>query len=357
VSGQVEAGGDDFGATGFEIKVRRGGEFSLPWLVGVVVDGGLRGDAAGTRLGWSRGQSTPDCAGADFTTRTDFQRRVSAASDRSGAIRPRPPVITDRRRLVFIKGDNMRRALLAIGLALLTSVATVTSAVPAIAAESQFFAAGAVQNATASNGAFGTFTVNKPFVASTDFFSEMSVVVGSATGNDSVEVGWRVDRALNGDDQPHLFVGSAVKGSIKCPNACGFEQVDPNVRVGMALEVGSSHRFLIQQFSGVWWIGDNSTWFGFFRNSVWGGAFTQAGSVLFRGEVFVGTSMPCTDMGSGVWPLSPTSGAASITDIGYFNGPAVHVSAFEQRRAFYAAALLNNNGVQVGGAGECNNPI
>jgi hypothetical protein len=62
-------------------------------------------------------------------------------------------------------------------------------------------------------------------------------------------------------------------------------------------------------------------------------------------------------MGSGVWPLSPTSGAASITDIGYFNGPAVHVSAFEQRRAFYAAALLNNNGVQVGGAGECNNPI
>jgi hypothetical protein len=176
-------------------------------------------------------------------------------------------------------------------------------------------------------------------------------------GTRCVEVGWRVDRALNGDDLPHLFVGSTVGGAVKCPNGCGFEQVDPNVRAGMALAPGSSHRFLIQQFSGVWWLGDNTTWFGFFRNSVWGGAFTRAGSVQFQGEVLVGTSLPCTEMGSGVQPLSPTSGAAAITDVGYFGGPVVHLSVFEQRREFYAATLVNGNGVQVGGAGECNNPI
>jgi hypothetical protein len=247
----------------------------------------------------------------------------------------------------------MRRALVAIAVMLLTGIGAVAaSAAPASAAGLQFLSAGVVQNGT-SAGAFGTFTVKKPFVVPGDAFSMATMQVFAATVG-SVEVGWIVDRALNGDDEPHLFV--RYRNSVEqCPNACGFRQVDPNLRPGAALTVNSTHQFMIEQFQGNWWVGDGPVWIGYFPNALWGNAFTQAASVQWMGEVLATEFLPCTEMGSGETPPSPD--AASVTGIGYFSGPPVHISAFEQNRAFYSAAVISSNSMQFGGRGECNNPI
>src|SRR5579871_1420661 len=40
----------------------------------------------------------------------------------------------------------------------------------------------------------------------------------------TVEVGWTVDRGVNGDALPHLFVYHWVNGGTSCYNGCGFVQ-------------------------------------------------------------------------------------------------------------------------------------
>lgn len=51
--------------------------------------------------------------------------------------------------------------------------------------------------------------------------------VQSEDGRHIVEVGWTVDRELNGDAQPHLFVYHWVDGQATCYNGCGFVQYSP----------------------------------------------------------------------------------------------------------------------------------
>ena len=247
----------------------------------------------------------------------------------------------------------MRRALVAIAVTLLTGIGTVAaSAAPASAASLQFLSAGVVQNGT-SAGAFGTFTVNKPFVVPGDAFSMATMRVFAATQG-SVDVGWTVDRALNGDDEPHLFV-RYVNSVDHCQNVCGFHQVDPNLRPGAVLTVNSTRRFMIQHFQGNWWVGVDSVWIGFFPDALWGNAFTQAANVQWMGEVLATEFLPCTEMGSGEVPSAP--GVATVTDIGYFGGPSVHISAFAQNTSFYQAAVTGTTSMSYGGRGECNNPI
>ena len=249
----------------------------------------------------------------------------------------------------------MRRKLFAAAAVLLVSgLGVTTSAAPASADSLQFVSAGAVQNGT-SIGAFGTFTVKKPLVVQSTEISKAAVQSLGAFGGNSVEVGWRVDPGLFGDRLPHLYVGHSVHSIVQCPDACGFRQFDANLRPGAVLTVDSVHQFEIEQFQGNWWIGDGPTWIGFFPNSLFNNEFVQAGSTQWMGTVLVDGSLSCTEMGNGKFASDST--AATITNVGYFAGPAVSISTVAQDPNRYSAAVFNGSSLRFGGPGACGNPI
>ena len=57
------------------------------------------------------------------------------------------------------------------------------------------------------------------------YHSLIELAVESLDSSQIVEVGWTVDKELNGDDLPHLFVFHWVDGAPTCYNGCGFVQI------------------------------------------------------------------------------------------------------------------------------------
>src|SRR5947207_7548233 len=167
----------------------------------------------------------------------------------------------------------------------------------------QFFYGTAYQYGT-SDGAFGFFTVTRPTLAAADSHTLAEMNASSADLKQAVEIGYTIDRGLNGDDLPHLFTFYWVDGNPQCYN-CGLVQVSSTIRPGMALAVGSLHQFTIRHFQGNWWIADNNTWIGYYPDSWWAGRYTQAGLLEWYGEVATTSSTPCSDMGNGLLGTSP----------------------------------------------------
>lgn len=213
---------------------------------------------------------------------------------------------------------------------------------------------GAYQFAVA-DGANMLMTISRPALATGDFHSLGEMAVVSADGKNYVEVGWTVDRGLFGDAEPHLFVFHWVNGVPTCYNGCGFVPVSnfASVRAGMALQPSSDTTgFTIQHVPGRWWVSFSSIAFGYFPDSLWGGAFTKVGLVQWFGEVAANSSTPCTDMGNGLFASSPSSSAAVA--VGFIGGPAANISLNTTTNpSLYSANLTNSNSVHFGGPGAC----
>jgi hypothetical protein len=190
-------------------------------------------------------------------------------------------------------------------------------------ADGAFFYGIVGQDFAVADGARGYYTIEKPYVASTDFHSLAELAVSSSSDElaQVIEVGWTVDPGLNGDNDPHLFVYHWVDGARTCYNACGFVPV-PNEQgyaAGMKLPVTSTPlQFSILHHGTAWLVGFNGHTFGYFPDSLWSAKFTLTGLVQWFGEVAaaVGETTPCTEMGNGKFAVSPT--AAQIRNIGYF---------------------------------------
>jgi hypothetical protein len=219
------------------------------------------------------------------------------------------------------------------------------------AGAAQFFYGAAYQYGQ-SNGAFASYTVTQPALAAADSHSLAELAVESADGQQIVEIGYTVDRGLNGNALPHLFVYHWVNRTESCYNGCGFVQYDASLRPGAALTVGSVHQFAIEQFNGNWWVGDGTTWIGYFPGSLWNGTYTQAGLIQWFGEVSAFTATPCSDMGNGLF-ASTGNASASITGISYFAGPPVSLSIIQPTPSLYTAVAYSTNNVRYGGPGAC----
>jgi hypothetical protein len=221
-----------------------------------------------------------------------------------------------------------------------------------------------------TDGAFGSFKVYKPHLADTDSHSlaEMDVEAPSGAGStsDIVEVGWTVDRGLNGDDAPHLFVFHWVAGNPMGYNVPGFvPQPGAAEKPGDPLVVGSVHKFMIKHYQGNWWIGDNNQWFGRYPDSLWphldpqgkvdGSTFTKGFRVQWFGEVSTMAPRPCSQMGTG-YVASDVNGAARIDDIGEINGPVVELHVFSDAPSYYTVAENGTRGIRYGGRGACVGP-
>jgi hypothetical protein len=127
---------------------------------------------------------------------------------------------------------------------------------------------GALQQAE-TDGVYTNVTIGKPSLDKSDYHTLGEIAVQSAETGDAVEVGWTVDRGVNGDEDPHLFVYHWVGHVNSCYNGCGFVQYSKNIKPGDTLAYGVTKKFGIQYFNGAWWIAFDSEWGGYFREQLW----------------------------------------------------------------------------------------
>ena len=211
------------------------------------------------------------------------------------------------------------------------------------------------------DGASGYYTVAKPAVATGDFHSLAELAVESSDGQQAVEIGWTVDRGLNGDDNPHLFVNHWVDGNPTCYNGCGFvpftDGSNQGVTAGMTLPVSATdvQQFWIQYISGGWDVGYNNAWLGYFPDSLWGGRFTKVGLTQWFGEVAdAKPNTPCSEMGNGGYAASAS--AARIQNVGFIvgpGGPTADITISVTNPAYYTALKTNSASMSYGGQGAC----
>jgi hypothetical protein len=180
--------------------------------------------------------------------------------------------------------------------------------------------------ATTADGIYAAMDIKKPTLAKGDFHTLAELAVQSADGYQTVEVGWNVDRGVNGDDDPHLFVYHWVNNQSTCYNTCGgFVPFKGGVAPGDTLPADTLKKFGIQHNDGAWWVAYDTTWVGYFPDKEWasqGVDFTQGGYFQAFGEVASSSSCPTgTQMGSGA-SASDTTNAARIGNVAYVNGPA-----------------------------------
>ena len=233
----------------------------------------------------------------------------------------------------------------------------VTKAAAAAEVVAKFHYAGGRQEGE-TDGSWANLTIEKPTLAAGEFHTLAEIAVQSADRRQTIEVGWNVDRSVNGDTDPHLFVFSWKDGVAQCYNACGFSQYSKTVKPGDTLPLKAQMRFGIQHSGGVWWIAYNSEWIGFFPDSHFGGKYTRAGFVQWFGEVAAPDgAVPCSSMGSGSVP--PDGAAARIGSISMTNGPAVSMEQqdknpyYTMKMAMETPTVESKTTFRYGGPGGC----
>ncbi|GAA0438327.1 hypothetical protein Aca07nite_47250 [Actinoplanes capillaceus] len=205
--------------------------------------------------------------------------------------------------------------------------------------------------AAVSDGAYANLTVNRPVLARSDYHTLAELAVQSADGAQIVEVGWNVDRVVNGDDDPHLFVYHWVDRKPTCYNGCGFVQYSDNIRPGDTLPQDVTKRFGIQYFKGAWWIAYDTEWVGYFPEWLWPTVdFSKTGLVQVFGEVAAATATPCTQMGNGREGDDTT--AARVGSLTYLNGPAAEMH-IRSTSDLYTVTKLSARTFRYGGPGSC----
>ncbi|HET6530322.1 MAG TPA: neprosin family prolyl endopeptidase [Actinoplanes sp.] len=206
-----------------------------------------------------------------------------------------------------------------------------------------------------SDGTYANLVIGRPYLAAEDYHSLAEIAVQSADGKQIVEVGWTVDRGVNGDEDPHLFVYHWVDGKESCYNGCGFKQYSKTVVPGDTLPTGVPKRFGIQFYNGAWWIAYDSEWVGYFPGELWEGRYTKSGLIQWFGEVAASSIKPCTDMGTGADAFDLS--AARAGSISLINGPEVSISVRanspEAEAPVYGANRLSERTFRYGGPGAC----
>ncbi|MEV6600255.1 neprosin family prolyl endopeptidase [Actinoplanes sp. NPDC051346] len=202
-----------------------------------------------------------------------------------------------------------------------------------------------------TDGTWANVSIARPALAQGDFHTLAEIAVQSADGRQIVEVGWTVDRQVNGDNDPHLFVYYWKNREPSCYNACGFEVYSAaSIKPGDTLPTGVQKRFGIQHSSGAWWIAYDSEWIGYFPDRLWDGAYTRGGLTQWFGEVAASTDRPCTDMGNGI--VVSDGSAARIGTISMTNGPEPKATV-RATSAHYGVLSLSDRTFRFGGPGAC----
>lgn len=170
----------------------------------------------------------------------------------------------------------------------------------------------------------------------------------------TVEIGWTVDRGLNGDTKPHLFVYHWVNGGTSCYNGCGFVQVSTTNTPGETVTAGASAQYAIQFRQGSWWVQYNNDWVGYFPGSLWNNTYTTAQVITAFGEVSEASSPACTDMGNGLFGTA--SGSSWISNYqltGTTTAPSLALAATTPADYSYGQSTATSYHLGGPGSGTC----
>ena len=211
-------------------------------------------------------------------------------------------------------------------------------------------------------GVYANVTIAKPQMGGDTYHTLAELAVQSADRDQIVEVGWTVDRVVNGDDDPHLFVFHWVNDVPACYNACGFVPYSKNVMPGSTLSYGSTKKFGIQFFNDAWWVAFDSEWVGYFPKTLWsdkGVTFERSGLVQVFGEVAATTTTTCTDMGNGNIPLKQdnpkkdSDPATRLSSVTYLDGPPVDMRVYTTADpTLYNVTKVSGRSFRYGGPGS-----
>lgn len=205
-----------------------------------------------------------------------------------------------------------------------------------------------------TEGVYAQVRIAKPAFATFHYHSlgEIAAVRPSVNGRQIIEVGYTVDRVLNGGSvEPHLFVGAWVNEGFKGYNAgqgtpSGFVDYGPtlvnagaNLGIGGLAHTGTAKQMSILYSGGAWWTSYNNQWIGYYPDSLWTGAtpaasFTSMQRAQLFGEVVVDGVDDCQmQMGTGIHAQTggvPNTGAAYFSSGGYTetSGPAPAMDVF-----------------------------
>jgi Neprosin len=201
------------------------------------------------------------------------------------------------------------------------------------------------------------YAVGSQIGSSDGAYANLEISVQSADGQQIVEVGWTVDRTVNGDDDPHLFVYHWVDRVPSCYNACGWVQYSKTTTPGDTMPKDVTRRFGIQHANGGWWVAYDTEWIGYFPDALWNGTYTRSGVQQFFGEVASSSTKPCSQMGNGL-DANREAGAARIGSVTQLNGPdpSVAVRTFgpdTKTSSPYPALALSSRTFRFGGPGLC----
>ncbi|WP_239163114.1 neprosin family prolyl endopeptidase [Paractinoplanes rishiriensis] len=205
-----------------------------------------------------------------------------------------------------------------------------------------------------TDGFYTNVSIAKPYLDKADYHTLAELAVQSADGKQIVEIGWNVDRLVNGDDEPHLFVYHWVDRKTSCYNGCGFQQYSSTIKPGDRLPSDVIKKFGIQYFKDAWWVAYDSEWIGYFPEKLWnnqGITFNRSGLLQVFGEVAATSDAPCTDMGNGQWSKETT--AAHLASITYLNGPPVAMNVYSTS-SHYTVNPLSARTLRFGGPGNTN---
>ncbi len=194
-------------------------------------------------------------------------------------------------------------------------------------------------SASPRSGAGAIMVPADPALAPGDYHSLGEIGLSSSDGRQIVEIGWTVDKGLNGDLQPRLFVFHWVDGVQSCYNACGFVQVSTTKMPGMRVRVGVPAEYAIKKRGTDWVMYYQGEELGYFPGSLWPSGYTTPGYVQWFGEVAAASSAPCTQMGSGV--SGATAGAATMSCLFLINAAGDHVPANATTATITAPTMYN----------------
>ena len=175
-----------------------------------------------------------------------------------------------------------------------------------------------------TSGLYGYTGQEEPFLDPSDpsahSLDQMWLV---APNGSTVEYGWTVDRSLNGDAHPHLFIYRFDGGSPTCynsgeryscptatkctgaaaePHRNGWVQVStteaPGEQVGVNPYLDS---YLINDYEGNWWFLHDGTWLGYYASCAWANFPNGIPRNEAGGEIYSSGNQYCIDsqMGNG----------------------------------------------------------
>jgi neprosin-like protein len=200
-----------------------------------------------------------------------------------------------------------------------------------------------------ANEISGEYTQHAPTIGTVDWHSLAEIAAQSADGLDIVEIGWIV---TDTDPQPQLFVFHWIRGAPTCYNGCGYVQLSQTRVPGMHVDVTDTPQsYAIHYSGGDWYVGYQGEWIGYFPGSEWNGDFTSVGLAQWFGEVAAGTTLPCTQMGSGAFAAEP--GAASISNLRVDGDAAESLPGELTLPAAYTTADMTDTSYNYGGPGRC----